>query len=213
LITYLGLALGKLPGLRIDRAGIALVGATVMMVTGVLPLADAVRAVDYSTILLLFGMMVVVAYLHLAGFFEYLARWTLARVRAPHGLLAATIIVSGFLSAFLVNDIVCLALTPLLIHLARRLQLNPVPHLIGLATAANIGSTATITGNPQNMIIGSLSQIPYGHFALRLAPVAVTGLLIDYLTIAVICRDLLRHVKIDAPIDPEVTGDRLPNIR
>ncbi len=190
-LTYFGLALGKLPGLRIDRAGIALVGATFMMVAGVLPLDEAVRAVDYGTILLLFGMMVVVAYLQVAGFFEQLARWTLARVRTPHRLLAVTIALSGLLSAFLVNDIVCLALTPLVVHLARRLKLNPLPFLIGLATAANIGSTATITGNPQNMIIGSLSHIPYGQFAARLAPVAITGLLVDFLIITLVYRRAL----------------------
>jgi Na+/H+ antiporter NhaD/arsenite permease-like protein len=190
-LTYLGLALGKIPGLRMDRAGIALVGATLTIVTGTLSLADAVRAVDYETILLLFGMMVVVAFLRLSGFFLRLSRWTLKRFRTPHALLAVTIGLSGVLSAFLVNDIVCLALTPLLIHLARRLQINPLPHLIGLATAANIGSTATITGNPQNMIIGGLSHIAYGCFAAKLGPVAAVGLLVDFIVIAAVYRGLL----------------------
>jgi Na+/H+ antiporter NhaD/arsenite permease-like protein len=189
--TYFGLALGRIPGLRIDRAGISLVGATLVLVLGVLPLAEAIHAVDYDTILLLFGMMVLVSYLRLSGFFKRLSSWTLNRVRTPLGLLAVTVALSGLLSAFLVNDIVCLALTPLVIHLARRLRLNPVPHLIGLATAANIGSVATITGNPQNMIIGSLSHIPYGRFAAQLAPLAVTGLLIDFLVIAVVYRGTL----------------------
>jgi Na+/H+ antiporter NhaD/arsenite permease-like protein len=183
--------LGKIPGLRIDRAGIALVGATLTVVTGTLSLADGVRAVDYETILLLFGMMVVVAFLRLSGFFLRLSRWTLKRFRTPHSLLAMTIGLSGVLSAFLVNDIVCLALTPLLIHLARHLQINPLPHLIGLATAANIGSTATITGNPQNMIIGGLSHIAYGRFAAKLGPVAAVGLLVDFIVIAVVYRGLL----------------------
>jgi Na+/H+ antiporter NhaD/arsenite permease-like protein len=143
-LTYLGLALGRVPWLRIDRAGIALVGATLMMVSGILPLPEAVRAVDYEAIILLFGMMVVVAYLRLSGFFDRLAHSILAHFRTPHGLLAVTITLSGVLSAFLVNDIVCLALTPVVIQLARRLKINPLPHLIGLATAANIGSTATL---------------------------------------------------------------------
>ena len=130
-LTYLGLALGEVPRLRIDRTGIALVGATLMIVSGILPLPEAVRAVDYETIILLFGMMVVVAYLHLSGFFDRLAHSTQGHFRTPYGLLAVTITLSGVLSAFLVNDIVCLALTPLVIHWARRLRINPLPHLIG----------------------------------------------------------------------------------
>ncbi len=190
-LTYLGLALGNLPGLRMDRAGIALVGATLMMVCGAISFDEASRAIDYGTIALLFGMMVVVAFLRLAGFFERLARWALSKVATPRGLLAATILLSGGLSAFLVNDIVCLALAPLVIQLARRLKFHPLPHLIGLATAANIGSSATITGNPQNMIIGSLSRIPYWRFALRLAPVSLVGLAINFAIVAIVYRKLL----------------------
>ncbi|MBY0522465.1 MAG: anion transporter [Gemmataceae bacterium] len=191
--TYLGLAIGKVPGLRIDRAGIALVGATLMIVTGVVSLSDAVRSIDDQTILLLFGMMVVVSYLRLAGFFQRLAGWTLSRFRSPYGLLGVTIGLSGVLSAFLVNDIVCIALTPLVLHLTRRLRLDPLPHLLGLATAANVGSTATITGNPQNMIIGSLSNIAYLRFAARLAPVAIAGLLLTFFIIAWVFRSALRR--------------------
>ena len=202
-LTYLGLALGRAPGLRMDRAGIALVGATLMMVTGILSLQEAVRAVDYETIVLLFGMMVVVAFLRLAGFFERLADWTLSRFHSPLGLLGVTMLLSGVLSALLVNDIVCLALTPLVLRLARRLHLNPVPHLLGLATAANIGSTATITGNPQNMIIGSLSHISYLRFASRLAPVAVLGLLLDFIVIAVLYRRVLQPGSAIPGISPD----------
>jgi Na+/H+ antiporter NhaD/arsenite permease-like protein len=191
-VTYLGLALGKVPWLRIDRAGIALVGATLMIVTGLLPLPEAVRSVDYEAIILLFGMMVVVACLRLSGFFTRLTS-VLGHFRTPRALLAVTIALSGVLSAFLVNDIVCLALTPLVIHLARRLRIDPLPHLIGLATAANIGSTATLTGNPQNMIIGVLSHIAYVRFAVCLAPVALMGLVIDFFVIA-----LAYHPKLSA---------------
>jgi Na+/H+ antiporter NhaD/arsenite permease-like protein len=190
-LTYIGLALGNLPGLRMDRAGIAVVGATLMMVTGAISFDEATRAIDYGTIALLFGMMVVVAFLRLAGFFERLARWTLSRVTTADELLAATIGLSGALSAFLVKDIVCLALTPFVIQLARRLKLHPLSHLIGLATAANIGSSAAITGNPQNMIIGGLSPIPYWRFAMRLAPVAMIGPVINHLMIAFVYRRLL----------------------
>ncbi len=190
-VTYFGLALGKVPWLRIDRTGIALVGATLMMLSGMLPLPEAIRSVDYETIILLFGMMVVVAYLRLSGFFDLLAQSALGRFRTPYGLLAVTIALSGVLSAFLVNDIVCLALTPVVIQWARRRQISPLPHLIGLATAANIGSTATLTGNPQNMIIGSLSHMAYWRFAACLAPLAIVGLVVDFLVIAVVYRRTL----------------------
>jgi Na+/H+ antiporter NhaD/arsenite permease-like protein len=191
-LTYLGLALGRLPGLRTDRAGIALVGATLVLATGVLGFDDAVRAVDWATIVLLLGMMVVVGYLRRAGFFVLLAHGALDRLRSPHGLLAAVIVLGGVLSALLVNDVVCLALAPLVLHLARQLRLDPKPHLIGLAVASNAGSVATLTGNPQNMIIGGLSHVSYLRFAARLAPVAALGLGVCYLVTAWVCRGALR---------------------
>ena len=202
--TYLGLALGRIPKLRTDRAGIAFAGAGLMLCTGVLTLAQAVSpdSIDYETLFLLFGMMVVVGFLRFSGFFARVTHGMLDRIRTPRGLLAAIILLGGLLSAFLVNDIVCLALTPLVIHIARRLNFNPLPHLIGLATASNIGSVGTITGNPQNMIIGVQSGIPYWSFASHLMPVALLGLVIDFLVIAVIYRSSLARssVKTDASI-------------
>ena len=174
-LVYLGLAIGKLPFLHLDRAGIALVGATVMLVTTLLGFDEAVASIDYATMALLFGMMVVVAYLRLGGFFRGIAAWMLARARSPHGVLAAVVGLAGVMSAFLVNDVVCIALGPMVLTLARRARRDPVPYLVALATAANIGSTATITGNPQNMIIGALSHISYATFAVRLAPVALAA--------------------------------------
>ncbi len=197
-LTYVGLALGKIPGLRIDRTGIALVGAALLLATGVLSFAQAVQAIDFATLALLLGMMIVVAYLREATFFERLASWALARVHSPRGLLAMTMGLSGVLSAFLVNDVVCVALTPLVLHLAWRLRLDPKPHLLGLALAANIGSTATLTGNPQNMIIGNLSHISYLRFAARLAPIAVVGLVVAYVVVAWVCRAALRPLEPDS---------------
>jgi Na+/H+ antiporter NhaD/arsenite permease-like protein len=192
-LTYIGLALGKIPGLRIDRAGIALVGATLMLVTGMLTLEQAVApdSIDYKTLLLLFGMMIVVGYLRLSGFFERLTAAALKRIATPRGLLVVTIGLSGVLSAFLINDVVCVALTPLVLHLARKLKFDPVPQLIALATAANIGSTGTITGNPQNIYIGAHSGIPYLRFAAKLLPVAGLGLVLDFLVIAFVYRQQL----------------------
>jgi Na+/H+ antiporter NhaD/arsenite permease-like protein len=192
-LTYIGLAIGKIPGLRIDRAGIAFVGACLMLVTGVLSVDQAVStdSIDFKSILLLFGMMVLVGVLRLSGLFEQLTDTALRYIRSPKGLLGATIGLSGILSAFLINDVICVALTPLVLGLARRLKFDPIPHLLGLATAANIGSTGTITGNPQNIYIGSHSGISYLRFTLRLFPVAMLGLVIAYVVICVIYRGRL----------------------
>ena len=196
-LTYLALAFGKIPGLRIDRAGIALVGAAAMLGFGVLSMHDAAKAVDYETIILLFGMMVVVAYLRIAGFFALATKWIANRFAGPFSLLAVTIGLSGILSAFLVNDVVCVALTPLVLQLCQRLKRRPIPYLVGLATASNIGSVATITGNPQNIIIGSLSEISYLRFATRLAPVALIGLVLDFVVVALVYRKCLVDVAVE----------------
>ncbi len=192
-VTYTGLALGKMPGLRMDRAGIALVGATLMLVTGVLSLNQAISpdSIDFKTLFLLFGMMIVVGVLRLSGFFERLTDLASRHIATPKGLLAVTIALSGVLSAFLINDVICVALTPLVIHLARRMKVDPIPHLIGLATAANVGSTGTITGNPQNIYIGSHSGISYLRFAARLLPVALLGLVLTYFVVCLVYRRLL----------------------
>ncbi len=196
LLTYAGLALGRVPGLRMNRAGIALVGATLMLITGVIRFDDAVSAesIDFKTLFLLFGMMIVVGVLRLSGFFQRLTGAALRRIRTPSGLLAVTIALSGVLSAFLINDVVCVALTPLVLHLARRMKFDPLPHLIGLATAANVGSTGTITGNPQNIYIGAHSGISYLRFASRLLPVAILGLVLTFLVIR-----LVYHRRLNAP--------------
>ncbi len=198
-LTYLALAIGKIPGLKIDRAGIALVGAAAMLAFGVISMRDAAKAVDYETIVLLFGMMVVVAFLQLSGFFALATERIADRFSSPLALLGVTIGLSGVLSAFLVNDVVCVALTPLVLHLCQRLKRPAIPYLVGLATASNIGSVATITGNPQNIIIGSLSGIAYLRFAARLAPVALIGLGLNFAMVALVYRKSLGEVGQDAP--------------
>ena len=205
-LTYLALAVGKVPGLRIDRSGIALVGAAAMLGFGVLNLHDAARAVDYETLILLFGMMVVVAYLRLSGFFAMATERIAERFASPRPLLAVTIVLSGVLSAFLVNDVVCVALTPLVLDLTRKLKRPPIPYLVGLATASNVGSVATITGNPQNIIIGSLSHISYLRFAARLAPVAAIGMLLTYVVVAMVYKNALDEAG-------EASSDDLPEPR
>ncbi|MDR3517549.1 MAG: anion transporter [Azospirillaceae bacterium] len=176
--SYVALAIGRIPGLRIDRAGIALVGAGLMVASGALSLDDAYKAVDLDTITLLLGMMIIVASLRLSGFFAVANAWIGSHARRPLILLAAVVATSGVFSAFLVNDAICLVLTPLVLELTLALRLRPMPYLLAVAMASNVGSTATITGNPQNIMIGSFSHIPYTAFALALGPVALIGLVL-----------------------------------
>ncbi|MGH7126720.1 MAG: SLC13 family permease, partial [Stellaceae bacterium] len=203
LCTYAVVALGRVPRLRVDRAGAALIGASLMVGSGALSLEEAYRAIDLNTIVLLVGMMILVANLRLAGFFALAARWIAERARHPLSLLAGVILVSGTLSAFLVNDTVCLMLTPLVAELALSLRRNAVPYLLGLAMASNIGSTATITGNPQNILIGSFSGIPYAQFAAALAPVAALGLVVLFaLVVALFPREFLVRSRFEVPSAP-----------
>ena len=178
--AYAGIGLGRLPVFRVDRTGVAIIGAAAMVVTGVVPWDRAVSAVDAHTLVLLFGMMIVAAYLRLSGFFRLITDLAVRRARTPAGLLAMIIAAAGGLSALFVNDVVCLVMAPVVLDVARQLRLPAVPYLIALATAANVGSVATLTGNPQNMLIGSFSGIGYRAFLWRELPVAVGGLAVVY---------------------------------
>ena len=182
--TYLVIAIGKLPGYYLDRAGGALLGASLMVGLGAVSLDEAYRAIDFNTIALLLGMMIVVANLRLSGFFRLVNNWIVTRAHHPVVLLTTIVLLAGSFSAFLVNDTICLVMTPLVLDLVTRLKRNPVPYLLAIPVASNIGSTATITGNPQNMIIGSLSHISYGAFAAALWPVAAFGLVLTVVLIA-----------------------------
>lgn len=202
--TYLVLALGQPPLFRIDRTGAAIIGAILMVAFGGLSLDDAWRSIDYRTIVLLFGMMVVVAHLRLSLFFSLVARRIVQALDHPIALLAAIVFATGLLSALFVNDTICLVFTPVLIEIARARGQNPVPFLVALATASNIGSTAAITGNPQNMLIGSLSRISYREFTASLGPIAIIGLAIDAAIVGLVYRKDLRGA---APVAAE-TGVR-----
>src|SRR6202795_617642 len=187
--SYLALAIGRIPGLSIDRAGIALVGAGLMVASGALSLEDAYKAVDLDTITLLLGMMIVVASLRLSGFFAVATAWVRAHAKRPLILLGAIVAISGVFSAFLVNDAICLVLAPLVLELTLALGRRPVPYLLAVAMASNVGSTATITGNPQNIMIGSVSHIPYTQFILALGPIALVGLVVTVALVALLHRD------------------------
>jgi Na+/H+ antiporter NhaD/arsenite permease-like protein len=207
--SYGALAIGRIPGLSIDRAGIALVGAGLMVASDALPLEDAYKAVDLETITLLLGMMIVVASLRLSGFFAVSNAWAMAHARRPLILLVAVVATSGIFSAFLVNDAICLVLAPLVLELTLALGRPPVHYLLAVAMASNVGSTATITGNPQNIMIGSFSHIPYTTFALALTPIALVGLFITTALIALFYRaEFAGAVRLEAPL-PKIKVNRV----
>ncbi len=190
-ITYAAVAIGRVPiaGLRMNRATIALVGAAALILIGAITQDQAFAAIDLGTLVLLGAMMVININLDLSGFFDLVTVRVIRLARTPRMLLALIIVASGLLSAIFLNDPICVMMTPLIVDLTLRLKRSPIPYLIGLATAANVGSTATITGNPQNIIIGQASKIPYGTFLLHLAPIALLGLAVCWVVIVLIFRD------------------------
>jgi Na+/H+ antiporter NhaD/arsenite permease-like protein len=211
ILTYAGISLGRIPGLRLDRAGIALTGAALMMAVGAIAPEEAYRAVNLDTMALLLGMMIVVAHLRLSGFFRLATSWALAHAHSPLILLATTAITTGAFSAFLVNDAVCLVMTPLVVEVTRALRRDPIPYLLAVAMASNIGSAATITGNPQNMIVGAVSRIPYTAFAAALAPVAIAGLVLLVALLATLWfREFRQSVELTAkPRPPRIHKPQL----
>ena len=184
-ITYVLISGRQLKILPLNRPAAALLGAVLMVSTGVVTPERAYRAVNYDTIVLLLAMMLIAAYLYLAHFFEWAADAVLQFAPTPARLLFYVTLTSGTLSALLVNDTICLMLTPLLIVVIRRGKLPMLPYLIALATSANIGSVATLVGNPQNMIIGHLSQISFVQFSRALAPAGALGLAINFVILRI----------------------------
>lgn len=178
IITYIGIIFTRLPKVNIDRPSAAFFGAVAMIVFGVLSFEEAIAAVDYDTIALLLGMMIIIATLQLDGFFSFIASKTIAYARNQWRLLIVVTFFSGVASAFLVNDAVVLLFTPIIIMICRASNLNPIPYLIAEILAANAGSVMAITGNPQNMLIGVNSGIGYADFLWRLAPVAVLSMIL-----------------------------------
>jgi len=196
--TLIGVALGRWPWLRMNRATIALVGATLLIAIGAIPLEAAYRAIDWNTIVLLFAMMVLNVNLRIAGFFHLITSHVVRLARTPRRLLALVIVVSGVLSAIFLNDTIALMMTPLVLELALTLRRNPLPYLVALVTAANVGSVATITGNPQNMLVGIASGMSFVHFTAALAPIAVSGLAVIWLVMIVVYRSEFAPAKLEA---------------
>jgi Na+/H+ antiporter NhaD/arsenite permease-like protein len=171
-LTYLGIAVGRVPGLRLNRVGIALLGAIAMMVVSGGSPTDAASFVNWPTIFLLFGFFVLSAQLRLSGFYGWVAQVIFRRLAAPTGFLIFLIAVTAGLSAFLNNDIVCYILVPVVGTALVRKGIDPVRYLVALAIASNIGAAATLIGNAQNMLIGEVAHLSFPRYMLwSFAPV------------------------------------------
>ncbi|GAB4498406.1 MAG: anion transporter [Anaerolineales bacterium] len=172
IFSYVGIAIGGLPVLRVNRTTISLIGVGLLLGLGLLQFDQIGDLLEINTLVLLFGMMIINANLQLSGFFRLAGSSILKWTNSPRSLLALEILVAGLLSALFLNDTICLMLTPLILDITQTARRNPIPYLIALAAASNIGSVATLTGNPQNMIIG----ISYLDFAAALTPIALLGM-------------------------------------
>jgi Na+/H+ antiporter NhaD/arsenite permease-like protein len=187
-LSYFGIALGKIPGLIVDRVGVALLGAIAMVVFGVVTIEGAVESINLPTILLLYSLMIISAQLRLGGFYTWIALKIVPYYTHPRLFLLITMLVSALLSALLANDIVCFAFTPILALSLMEAGLNPLPFLIGLAVSSNIGSAATIIGNPQNMLIGQTGHLGFAKFFFWCSPPSLLALFASYLIILWIYR-------------------------
>jgi Na+/H+ antiporter NhaD/arsenite permease-like protein len=202
-LVYLGMFLGGIPGLALDRAGVAVLGAILLLAGGVVAPHAGWTSVDVPTMGLLFGLMVVSAQLRLGGFYTMLTRRIAGARLSPTMLLAVVIFTGGVLSALLANDIVCLAMTPILLEGCLRRGLEPVPFLLALACAANVGSAATLIGNPQNMLIGQVLELSFTGYLLDAMVPAVLGLAVVWAVVFLLYRGRWartpEHIEVEAP--------------
>ena len=189
ILTYIGVAFGRIPALTLDRTGIALLGAIAMLLLGSITLNQAIGAIDFPTLLLLYGLMILSAQLRLGGFYTWVARRITIFLKRPGLFLGVVMITSALFSAILANDIVCIAFTPVLCVSLIRSGLNPVPFLIGLAISSNIGSASTIIGNPQNMLIGQMGHLDFGEFLYWCLPPSLVSMAGSYGIIRILYGD------------------------
>ncbi len=197
ILTYVIISAQKMKWHKLDRPSGALLGAVLMVLTGVLTLDEAYRTVDFNTILLLLGMMILISYFKIANCFKYLSYLLITHARNSFLLLCFVSFSSGILSALFVNDTICLMFTPLLILALSQTKLNPVPYLIAIATSSNIGSVVTLTGNPQNMLVGVFSKIPYLDFTWHLLPIGILSLIANVLIIYTLFRKDINFKKLE----------------
>lgn len=207
-LVYLLILAGENSPRKLDRPAAGLIGGVLMVLAGVLTRRQAAAAIDLSTLALLLGMMIVVHYVRVSGLLDWMARRMLRLGATPHGLLWVVCAAAGLLSALFVNDTICLLMTPLVLSVARRSRLPAEPYLLALATSSNAGSLMTITGNPQDMLVGQSSHWTWGAYLLRMAPVGLVCLAINGCVVAWVYRKSLAAATLNA--DTTAVGDEQP---
>jgi Na+/H+ antiporter NhaD/arsenite permease-like protein len=206
-LTYLGIAVGHVPGLKLDRTGIAMLGAIAIMIFSGLPTQDFIGFINWPTVLLLFGFFVLSAQLRLSGFFDAVAGAIARRLGSPARFLLTLMLATAGLSAFLNHDIVCFVFTPIVAAALVRKQLNPVPFLVALAIASNVGAAATLVGNPQDMMIAQIGGLSFGRYALWCLVPVLFALGCAYLIIWTLSRHRLASA---APAPEEIIAEQHP---
>jgi Na+/H+ antiporter NhaD/arsenite permease-like protein len=193
LATYILIAVESGRGSHLDRTAAAFCGAVAMVLVGAVPLSEAYQTIDWNTLIFLLGIMILVAHFQISGFFDWIAVHVAAIARTRWQLLVLVIFTAGVLAAFFVNDTICLIFTPIVLVVTERLEVPPIPYLIAVATSANIGSAMSVTGNPQNAVIGVSAHFSFLGFLGHLAPVSVVGMLVNVAVLSVFFRTQLLH--------------------
>ncbi|MGE5505508.1 MAG: SLC13 family permease [Actinomycetota bacterium] len=200
--AYLGMALGRVPGLKLDRSGMALLAVVVLLAAGRLQVRDLGAPVDVSTLLLLFALMIVSAQFQTAGVYTAVAARVAAAKGSPPQLLALTVLVAGLLSAVLANDIIVFAMTPVVVEGIRRRGLDPRPFVLALAGAANAGSAMTVIGNPQNILIGQIGNLDFWRFLLACGVPGLLSLALVWLAVRLTWARALAATPEPRPAEP-----------
>ena len=192
-LTYLFIAIESSRGSHLDRTAAAFCGAVAMVLAGALTLGEAYKAIDWNTLIFLLGMMILVAHFQVSGVFDWIAIHVSSVARTRLQLLLILVLTSGILAAFFVNDTICLIFTPIVLAVTDRLKVPPIPYVMALATSANIGSVMSVTGNPQNALVGISAHLSFLTFLFHLAPVALVGLAINAAVLALFFRRDVLH--------------------
>src|ERR1051325_2953106 len=216
ILTYIGMAAGRIAWLRVDRTGIALLAVIGLLASGEMTLDDFGSAVDMSTIALLFAMMIISAQFAESGFIDLSAR-TIIRAGGTEALLALTVAIGGGLAAFLANDILIIAIAPLLLAGAQSRGLDPRPFAIALAAATNAGSAATLIGNPQNIFLGAIGRLNFWTFLVTCTVPALFALLVVFVVVWVQWRRRMRERELppdeEAPFMTAHPLDRIQTLK
>lgn len=200
LVTYFLIAVESGRGSHLDRTAAAFCGGVAMVLVGVVSLDDVYKTIDWNTLLFLLGMMILIAHFQVAGFFDWVAVHVASVARTRFQLLVLLVFTAGILAAFFVNDTICLVFTPIVLLVADRLKIPPLPYLIALATSSNIGSVMSVTGNPQNVLVAVSAHVSFLGFLAHLAPLALAGLCVDIGLLAFFFRRDLSNQPLDASL-------------